>query len=152
MINCKPRGLCSWNYRLESNGESAVTSIESMAEEGTIESNGRMFRIKKHGVMSGHWTLEHDGVVLSQAFKKDVMTRTFDVQAADYDLQVKAQAAFGRDMVIAEGEKVIAKVKPVHSFTRRATIDVYHEGYDFVVLAFSFWLITLIWRRHAGSV
>lgn len=151
MIKCKPRGLCNWNYQLESNGDKADTTIDWFHEEGTIQYGGLLFVINKHGLMSGHWTLEHDGVPLAQAFKESALSNTFEVEAAEYTLKIRPETMFSRKMIMEDGKKVVARIAPVHAMTRRARIETFHEEYDFVIMVFSFWLVTMIWKRQSGS-
>ena len=74
MIECLPRSLCSWEFI--ANGMSAgVATLEYdwFTEQGRITGPQMTHEIRKHGVASGHWTMERGGRVVSDAKKHSAM-------------------------------------------------------------------------------
>ena len=59
MLTCLPQSLCTWNFRIPdaSAGPGALT-FNFFTEQGAITLGGADFTIRKHGPLSGHWTLE----------------------------------------------------------------------------------------------
>lgn len=121
-----------------------------LCEQGRIVDSQIGYEIRKHGVFSGRWTLEHAGAVVAEAHKPSAMFRSFEVSSQGLDFTVRAESAFGRAFEIIVGKQVVGSIRPTHAFTRRATIqcsDILPEH----VQLFSFWLVGLTWRRRARN-
>jgi hypothetical protein len=151
MIHCKPKGLCSWDFFLDGEAHHASLEFNWLGEQGTITADEEPFEVRKHGMLSGYWTLNHGGGTVASAQKSSPFTRTFEVQTADASLLLRAESAFGRSFCVEHSEEVIATIRPDHAFTRRATIETLAQKWDFPTLCFAFWLVVLTWRRAASS-
>ncbi len=155
MIRCKPKGLCSWNFLLDGEGRQASLAFNWWSEQGEIIVDHTPFEVCKQGVLSGQWTLGHDGKQVATAQKASIFTRTFEIQDAQGPLLLRAIAPLSRGFHVERPDdvpdNVIATIAPDHVFTRRATIETHTEDYDFTTLAFSFWLAVLTWRRAAQN-
>ena len=148
MILCTPKGIFSWNYILSGAGHSAIVELDWMREQGTITIDGKPHDVRKHGALSGHWTLEADSTTLASAQKSSAFTRSFDLTAPSGDLVLRARSALGRTMLL-DGTGFHAVIAPAHPFTRRASIT--GQVPDFRMACFAFWLAALVWRRAAQS-
>jgi hypothetical protein len=149
MIRCTPYGLCSWNYRIDGDGHRASLVLNWVGEQGAITADGVPFEVQKHGVLSGHWTLDRAGETVASAQKTSPFTRTFELRDAESPLLLSAESAFGRSFRLERGGEAIATIWPAHLFTRRATIATFGEQWSFPTICFAFWLVVLIWRRAA---
>jgi hypothetical protein len=148
MIQCTPRGVCSWNFHLDGGGNQAITEIDWMREQGRVIINGEKHTISKHGVFSGRWSLNsHRGTVFT-AEKSSVFSRRIEISGPSGPAVLSARSAFGRTMIL-QGPGVDCEISPVHAFTRRALISGNHD--DFRQVAFAFWLTILTWRRAANN-
>jgi hypothetical protein len=151
MIRCKPKSLCSWNFVLEGDHHEASLEFHWIGEEGTIIADGARFDVRKHGVYSGHWTLELDGAIIASAQKPSVWTRRFVIENAVDSLVLRPISMIGRGFRIDRSGDMIASILPDHAFTRRATIDTFEQNWDFPTICFSFWLVVIMWRRVAAT-
>lgn len=151
MIRCIPRGICSWDFLLDGEGHQASLELSLLSEQGAVTVDGIRFDIQKHGVFSGHWTLRHEGMEVASAQKSNAFTRTFGIQDPSGHLVLGAESALGRSFRLQRSGEVIATISPDHVFTRRATINILAEPWDYPTIAFSFWLVVLTWRRAARS-
>ena len=151
MIRCIPRGICSWNFVLDGAGHQGILALGWMGEQGTITVDEIHFDIQKHGVFSGHWTLNHEGQEVASAQKSTAFTRTFEIQDPGGELVLRAKSPLGRSFRLERSNDVIATMFPDHAFTRRATIAILTKQWDLPTLYFSFWLVVLMWRRAAQS-
>lgn len=149
IIRCIPRGICSWNFLLDGAGYQGTVALGWMGEHGTIKVDGTPFDIQKHGVFSGHWTLNHEGQEVISAQKSTAFTRTFKIQDPRGELVLRAKSPLGRSFHLERSNDVVATMSPDHAFTRRATISIFTKQYDLPTLYFSFWLVVLMWRRAA---
>ena len=147
MIRCTPRGICSWAYELEGEGNRASLEFEWASEQGEIVINAKPFRVRKHGALSGHWTLERTEEEIASARKVSAFSRAFEVTFAGDKLTLEAASAFQRNMILECNGEVIATFDPDHAFTRRASITSRRHACDFTLLCFSFWLAVQMWRR-----
>lgn len=151
MIRCIPRGLCSWDFLLDGEGHQATLEFNWLSEQGAVTADGTRLEIRKHGVLSGHWTLEHEGNEVASAQKSNAFSRTFEIQDPSGHLVLRAVSALGRSFHLERSGEVVATVSPDHLFTRRATIEILAEQWDLPTVCFSFWLVVLTWRRAASS-
>ena len=149
MIQCKPLGICSWDFRIAGGKNKAILNFNWLSEQGGITIDGYRFDVNKHGMLSGKWTLDHPKLPSVSAQKG--FTRSFDIQDSSGKLRLAADSPFGRSFSIADGTSTIAKLAPVHLFTRRSTIRLFNHKVDFATIAFSFWLVVLTWRRAARN-
>lgn len=146
-LECVPNAFWSWTYNVRGskNGDARLT-FETYREQGTIVVSGMEFTIRKHGWLSGLWTLEQNGLTLATAHKPSALTRVFEVDADDRRLELKARL-MSRTFDLFEDNYPIGVVRPAHMFTRRAWIDC-PESVPFLVRLFCFWLAALMWRRQ----
>ena len=151
MIRCMPMGICSWNFVLEGEGHHASLDFTWLGEQGAITADGTSFDVCKHGITSGHWTLDHAGNHIVTAQKSSAFFRTFEIQDLHQTLVLRAESPFGRRFRVAGAKDVVATIVPDHVFTRRATIETFAQNLDFTTISFSFWLAALTWRRAARS-
>ncbi|WP_372896620.1 hypothetical protein [Stieleria sp.] len=146
-IQCLPQGVCSWNYYLKGDVLNGETRLRSSSEQGSIVVDGVVFAVKKQGVFSGHWTLEHEGTEVASAQKQSVFWRTFDIDAPGGPLLLATDSAFTRCYTLRRGEESIATMRPNHPLTRRGKMEILTSDWDSPTVVFSFWLVALIWRR-----
>jgi hypothetical protein len=148
MIQCTPRGVCSWNYQLDGSDNQATLDFDWIGEQGRIRVNGVDHTVAKHGVFSGQWTMDSNRETIFTARKSSAFTRSFEISGASGSAVLRARSVFGRTMVF-QGTGVDCEISPAHAFTRRAVIKG-HFG-DFRQVSFAFWLAALVWRRAARN-
>jgi hypothetical protein len=143
--------MCSWDFYLEGEGHQATVEFNWLSEQGSITADGASFDVRKHGTLSGHWTLDHAGQEVASAQKSTPFTRTFELQSPIGTLVLCAESAFGRSFCLESSRYRLATISPKHAFTRRATIQTVEREFDFPIISFSFWLVVLTWRRAASQ-
>jgi len=148
MIECRPRGIFSWNFDLTGDGQKAAIEFNWIGEQGLIFIDGNEHRVTKRGMFSGEWSMESHRGAIYQAVKSSPFTRTFQITGPDGITELSAESMFGRAMKLS-GPGVDCVIKPAHAFTRRATIEGRTD--DFTQVCFGFWLCILTWRRSANS-
>jgi len=126
-------------------------ALNGIGEQGAIRLEGVQFEVRKHGMFSGYWTLDHEGNEVASGQKSTAFGRTFAIQDPSGDLILRAESAIGRSFRLERSGEIIATMVPDHILTRRATIDIRTETWDFPTVCFSFWLVALMWRRAAQS-
>ena len=152
MIRCKPKGICSWDFHLDGDGHLATLNFNWAGEQGEITADGTRFEVRKQGVFSGHWTLDDDaGKQTASAQKSSAFTQTFEIHDDNDHHVLRAETGFGRSFRVERSGDVIATVCPDHAFTRRATIEIHGQNWDFTIICFAFWLVVFTWRRAASS-
>ena len=151
MLTCLPRSICSWNFlvRGTTGGEAGLT-FNWFTEQGTIDWNGTEYQVVKHGLFSGHWTLEGPEGVVVEAQKTSAFTRTFDLDTDSGPWTLQAQSVFTRAFELARSGTQFGTIVPMHMFTRRATIDC-EEEVDELTQLFAFWLVVITWKRAAKN-
>lgn len=151
MLTCIPQSLCTWDFRvLGASAGPAELTFNFFTEQGSMSLGRDQFAIRKHGPLSGHWTLERRGKTVVDARKPSAMFRSFELSAPEIQLTVKAQFALTRGYDILSSDRLIGTIRPAHAFTRRAFIECSSEVPE-VVQLFAFWLAVITWRRAAKN-
>lgn len=151
MIRCLPRGICSWDYILQFEGweSDAELKYKWASEIGEIRLGDEIFPIVKHGWMSGHWDLaDAAGEVLASGIKPTALIRSFDLSVGGETYLLQARSSLGRTFELLDRDQVLVEMVPDHAFTRRATMQSIEGDLPPIILAFSFWLVGLMWKRQ----
>lgn len=150
MFTCLPRSLCSWDFRiLGTSAEPAAVTLHFLSEQGEIVYGPTRFAVRKHGWLSGHWSLESGERAYAEAQKRSAFVRAFEVREADTELTLRAESPLTRRYEILSGGSLLGTISPAHPFTRRASIDCASQVSEPAQL-FCFWLVALTWRRAAN--
>lgn len=151
MLTALPSTLFSWNFRVVAD-EALVAEItfDFLTEQGTILHRGDLLAVRKHGPLSGRWTLERNGEPLAEAHKPSAFQRRFEVPTVGGTMSVEAKSAFGNGFELIVGDQIVGSIRPAHLFTRQANIDCDPTVTERDQL-FAFWLVALAWRRTARS-
>jgi hypothetical protein len=150
----EPRSVFSSEFTAapaEGDAPAFSPSIDAFAEEGTmVDDAGRSLSIAKHGLGSGHWSLQIDGMTLAQAHKLDAFSRSFSLDPAGGggSFALRAEHPLARSFLMLRGDTQIGSIAPDGPFTRRATLE-FADDVDPRIALFCFWLAALMWRRTA---
>jgi hypothetical protein len=151
MLSCFPQSLCSWDFRVVGvSAGPAILTFDFFTEQGVLASGDDHFSVRKHGFLSGHWSLERGNDTCGDAKKPSAMFRSFDLRVGKFRFFVKAQSAFVRSYDILADEALVGTIRPAHAFTRRAFIECDSSVPELAQL-FAFWLVALTWRRAANN-
>lgn len=148
MIECRPLGICSWDFELHGKGHVATLGFGWPTEQGWINLDGRSYQVEKQGFFSGRWNLVDGAEVKSSAEKRSAFTRSFDLTTPSGSFVLEA-ASFACRTMNLHGPAADASISPAHAFTKRAVIQ--GRLPEFEVVAFAFWLTALTWRRAANN-
>lgn len=148
ILQCSPRGICSWDYTVSGAGLDGVVKFNWAGESGSILLNGRHYTVSKDGFVSPEWLLSEGRDVIATASKNSVFTRSFVLDVGGGRQELKALSSFGRSMVLS-GNGYQGGINPKHAFTRRAEITGRWQEPE--VMLFGFWLSVLIWRRSGSN-
>ncbi|MDP0492286.1 MAG: hypothetical protein Q7Q71_14645 [Verrucomicrobiota bacterium JB023] len=147
IIQCRPKGFFSWGYTLTGASWTARSELDVFGESGSLLIEGQRFEVKKQGFLSGEWQVWQGNEHLLGAHKSNPLTRRFRIKSAAGH-HILQPAGLGRTMTLS-GPGHRLKIAPNHPFTRKATIT--GEGDNPLVITFSFWLSSLVWRRAANN-
>ena len=151
MLTCLPAALCSWDFRITGAAAGpASVRFNFFTEQGGISLGPNTYTVRKHGPMSGRWTLENDGQVLADAHKPSALFRAFEIEVGNARFTLKAQSALTRSYNILSGDRAVGVIRPAHLLTRRAFIECGPEMPELAQL-FAFWLAVITWRRAAND-
>lgn len=150
MLTCLPKSLCSRDFRILGASEEAVVSFNALTEQGSISLGAAEYAIRKHGLMSGRWSLVYEGQTVAEARKPRAMSRSIDVQVAGEQFKLQPQSAFTRAFDLFLEGQAVGVIRPAHAFTRRAFVECRSPLPEEVQL-FLFWLAALMWRRDEDT-
>jgi hypothetical protein len=147
MIECIPAGIFSWNYSLTGDGHAASLEVAWFDESGFAQIDGAEYRIRKQGWLSGRWTMSNRDGVIFKAKKLCAFSRFIEISLPDSQKATLCPRGFGRAMEL-EAPEGRSQLTPLHWFGRSTRI--HGSITDFRLLAFSFWLTALLWRRASS--
>lgn len=151
MIECVPISFFSGNFEVRGLASgAAIVEYRVFSEQGRIFCGGREYVIRKHGVFSGHWTLECADAVVASGRKVSAMCRHFEVAGESLELTLRAESVMTRAFEIKSGYTLLGSIRPVHAFTRKATIQC-AESVPECIQLFCFWLVALTWKRSSNA-
>ena len=151
MIVCSPESLFSWNFTIEGERHFATSKHYWLSEEGTLTIDGKSCFVRKHGHLSGRWTLDFESEQLAIAQKESVLLRSFEMRDSRGEMILRPMVILGRSFCLERDGVVVASLKPDHLFSRRTTIETSVPDLDFSTLCFSFWLVVMTWRRSTAA-
>lgn len=147
MITCIPRWFSN-TYEMSGEGHDGRVRFNWLSEQGLVEVNGREYRVQKHGVFSGCWSMLSGTEDLVMAKKDSAFRRTFSLQTQAGPMTLKARSMFGRTMILT-GEGIDAVIAPAHMFSRRFRMS--GRLPDFEICGFVLWLTIMLQRRQESS-
>lgn len=158
---CRPVSFFSSNYIINGLASGPATAeYDTFSHQGMMEVGGKTYLIVKHGMFSGHWSLE--GVEpfrlgeqrdsLAHAHQIGLLRSHVEVVGMGFHLSVKPTSFFGRDFDIWSEGRPVGLISPAHIFSRRSKLFCSDEIPD-VLQVFIFWWVGLVWRRsqHAAA-
>ncbi len=151
VLTCLPQSICSWNYSITGSDSDVIASVEFdfWNEQGSIILEPSCYGVKRGWVWpSDEWSLESGDRVIAVATKPNPFTRFFEVSYSSQDLILRPELPFTRSFLIEQDNRVLGTIQPMHSFTRRASIDC-SSSIAIPVQIFLFWLTVLMWKRDA---
>jgi hypothetical protein len=150
MMTCTPESWFTWNYRVSGAeaGGGRVT-FHWFTEQGTIELGIARYTVRKHGPLSGRWTLKDVGRVLAEAHKPNPFSRYFEIQIdGGPGIVAEARAMYANSYNITRDGEVIGAITRTSFWTSRSEIACSADVPEPVQL-FAFWLAALTWKRQA---
>jgi len=147
MLELEPTRWYSWAFTVADGGEPLGTlDISAWRERGDVTLAGQTFTIARKGFVSSDFRLESGGTVVATATKPSVFRREFAVTFSGRTLRLRPRTAWGRALVLQEGEREVGDVRPRGMWTRRATATL-PDTLPQPVRLFVLWLAVLLWKR-----
>src|SRR5438309_9982499 len=113
MLDCLPQSLCSWDYRiLNETNEIAALTFNFIGEQGCISFGNADYEVRKHGWLSGHWSLEREDRTYADAEKPNAFFRRFNISAPELQIVVKAISPLIRSYEIIYDARTVGVIRP----------------------------------------
>jgi hypothetical protein len=150
MLYAIPKSVFSWGFEVY-DGNSLLAEIDTawLLEGGCLNFAGHTYRLHKAGILSGHFSLEQNGVEIAAA-QKTALLRHFEVRYGHNRYTLCARSPLSRSFVLKQNDVIIGHIIPNHLFTRKCSIEL-PAAIPAPVQLFMFWLVLLMWRRTARS-
>jgi hypothetical protein len=147
MLQLEPTRWFSWAFTVDDDGRPVGTlDISAWRERGGLTAAGRTFSIAREGCISSVFRLESGGTILATATKPSVFRREFALTFGGRTLRLRPRSAWGRALVLLEGEREVGDVRPRTMWSRRATATL-PDTLPVPVRLFVLWLAMLTWKR-----
>ena len=152
MLTCLPKSPCSWSFWVRNDDDEVAAEVHFnvLTEQGQIIVGPNGYSVVKHGWLSGHWSLDHDGQAIVNATKNNPFARSFELSNDSAQWTLRAQSLFTRCFDLSEAGSPRGTIYPKHPFTRRSVIDC-DSAVPTLIQLFAFWLVVLTWRRAANN-
>ena len=147
MLQLEPTRSFSWAFTVADDGQPLGTlDISVWRERGDLTVAGQTFHIARKGFVSSDFRLEAGGTVVATATKPSVFRREFTVTFSGRTLRLQPRSAWGRALVLREGDREVGFVQPRALWSRRATATM-PDTLPLPVRLFVLWLAVLVWKR-----
>ena len=147
MLRLEPIRWFSWAFTVDDDGRPLGTlDISNWRERGVLTVAGRTFTIARQGFVSGDFRLESDGTIVATANRPSVFRRGFAVTFSGRTLRLRPRSAWGRALVLHEGEREVGDIRRRSMWSRGATAML-PDTLPMPVRLFVLWLAVLIWKR-----
>ena len=147
MLELEPTRLFSWAFTVADGGKPLGTlDISAWRERGVVSVAGQSFSVVRKGFVSSDFRLESGGTVVATATKPSVFRREFAVTFSGRTLRLRPRSAWGRALILEEGEREVGDVRPRKLWSRRATATL-PDSLPLPVRLFVLWLAVLVWKR-----
>lgn len=151
LLQCLPHGICSWDYRIMRNGSRiGATQIHRLSETGSTDVEGEQYNVLKEGALKSGWSLAHEGTIVAEARKPDILFRRILIADSKNSYILQAQRMLVRPFELLEDGNRLLSITPDHSLTRRGTIRG-EASTPLEIATFSFWLVVVMWRRASNA-
>ena len=147
---CLPQGICSWNYRISGPDHTGATRLEWLRGAGVLTLDGHDYGVRKDGRWEASWTVDLGDSQLI-AHRLQLFARTFTLSTPVGEWTLAPSRVLGRNYSLERQGSVACVFRPMHLFTRRATIEVCPGTVDFPTMLFAFWLVAMNWRREQSG-
>jgi hypothetical protein len=147
MLQLEPTRWFSWAFTVADDGKPLGTlDISVWRERGDLTVAGRTFTIVREGLISGGFRLESGDTIVATATRPSVFRRGFAVTFSGRTLWLRPRSAWGRALVLHEGEREVGDIRRRTMWSRRATAAL-PDTLPVPVRLFVLWLAMLIWKR-----
>lgn len=147
-ITCLPRGICSWDYILQSPDGDGLIEMNTWSDKGHITWNGETFDILKPNSCRNQWIMERDGIPFSHARKTSAFSRSYQIECDGNAFTFTAESWMSGAMNLT-GNDVSAAFRAQHAFTRRSIIS--GNWNDPIPVLFAFWLFAVLIRQTTAA-
>lgn len=151
VLEAVPKHWYSWDFVVQGkSGRVAEMDLSLWRERGTVDIEGKLFKLGREGFMSGMFALERNGERVASAVKPSAFSRTFEVRYGDHRYTLRAASLFSRRFVLIQGDTQVGSVTPQGWVTRRADVAL-PASLPKPVQVFILWLALLLWKRHSDG-
>lgn len=147
-IRAVPEGFLSWDCRfLDGDREVGRLDVAVLRRRATLEVDGRLFRIRREGLMGDILLEGADGREVARAAP---LGRRFVVRAGDRTLVLKGARPFARDFVLLHGDRQVGSMAREGLFRRSARVEFPVE-LPLPIRLFLAFLVILRWRQARAA-
>jgi hypothetical protein len=152
MLSVIPKHWFSWDFVIHDGGGQTVgdVKVEANRERGTVTAGGTPRAVYRQGTFKGPWVLEEDGVVVARAAKPSALKKTLTIEYSGRTYTLKPRSAWGREMVLHEGDREVGSIAPEKMIVRRASVQL-PEELPLQVKLFVVWLTMMLWKRSSDA-
>ena len=152
MLTAKPHSCFSWCFYILDENQNCIADISQhwLREQGQFCIGPACFSVRRDGFLNGTFSLQLNGSVLATARKTGMFTPGFDIQIGNDFCHLAAEHLFTRRFMLTRQGQYLGEVRPLHLFTRQATIS-FPEEIPVAIRIFLFWLVLILWRRASNN-
>jgi hypothetical protein len=153
MLIAREKGFFAKTYEI-SLGERIVCILQpsSWKEAAVVEIEGKSFRFKREGAVSGSFLLLDVENVVAHAQKPSAFKERFEITHFSDHYALRKPSIWKSKFDLEKNGSAIGSISPSGFFRREILIDL-PEEMPLILKVFIFWLALIIWKRqqHAGA-
>jgi len=150
-IDCLPQGICSWQFSFTIKDQDIVSDVGRFRDQGWFSIDGERYQIEKESLFGNAWSVKHRGMTVVRAEKAGIFSRCWEIKYHQQTFQLQPTSLFARGLALVKNDKPLLQINRKHPFTRRAVLELQDDALAPELVAFAFWLSTVIWRRKARA-
>lgn len=148
MLTAREKGFFAKTYEiLLGDRIVAVLSASSWKEAAEVEVEGKHYRLKREGAISGSFLLLDVEKVVAHARKPKVFKETFEITHFSDHFELRKPSIWRSRFDLEQNGSAIGSIYSKGFFRREVRIDL-PEAMPLILKVFVFWLALVIWNRE----
>lgn len=147
MLTADPKHWFSSGFTVMEGSQTLAEFDVSVWEKGVLTVQGVSYRAyREGGIWRGTFILESAGAVLARAEKPSAFRSYLRIGHLDKRYILRERSAFGRTLLLLDGDRQIGVLSPRGISRRRVAADL-PEALPLPVKVFVIWLAVVLWNR-----
>jgi hypothetical protein len=152
MLIAREKGFFAKTYEISLDDRNVcILRPSSWKEAAIVEIEGKSYRFKREGAVSGSFLLLEVENVVAHARKPSAFKERFEITHFSDHYELRKPSIWKSGFNLEKNGSAIGSISPSGFFHREIFIDLPEEK-TLIFKVFIFWLALIIWKRQQHSV